>query len=166
MNRITGLFTVSAILICGCGNGTEDVVSDGTDSLITTPSAVDLPGSLIAPTGDYVKTSPGTDVILYYWLPLDKHDDMRTDLLFLASLDSTFLVLPIQPDHESRNHAQRVINNMGVSLPVYLADSIVMELMGTDIMPSCLILTPAGEEIAGNGFGSPARLLSSILSGE
>ncbi|MCD4775156.1 MAG: hypothetical protein K8S15_03795 [Candidatus Aegiribacteria sp.] len=160
------LFVISLVLIYGCGERTEEVESADNDSSYTSQLSVRLPGVLIAPTGDTVDILLETDVILYYWLPLDKHDDMQADLLFLASLDTTCLALPVQPDHNSRNHAQRVINNMEISLPVYLADSTVMKKMDTNILPTCLILTTGGEEITGNGFGSPSRLLSSIHCGE
>ena len=160
------MFVISLSLFCGCDERTEEVESGNNDSIRTSQLTVQLPGVLIAPTGDTVDVLPKTNVILYYWLPLDQHDEMRADLLFLASLDTTFLALPVQPDHDSRNHAQRVINNMGISLPVYLADFNVMEKMDAEILPSCLILTTEGEEITGNGFGSPSRLLPSIHSGE
>jgi hypothetical protein len=160
------LFVISFVLICGCNEKAEEAKSAKNDLTHTSQPTVQLPGVLIAPTGDTVDALLETNVILYYWLPLAKHDEMQADLLFLASLDTTCLVLPIQPDHDSRNHAQRVINNLGISLPVYLADPSVMEKVDTDILPSCLILTTEGEEITGNGFGSPSRLLSSIHSGE
>ena len=158
-------FVASFILVLGCDRGTEDVVSGDNDSVSV--ATVSLSGILVAPTGDTVSVPPKTDVILYYWLPLDRYDEMASDLLFLASLDdSTCLVLPVQPDFDSRNHAQRVINNMGISLPVYLADSTVMSKIDTDILPFCLFLTPEGEEFSESGFGSPSRLLSSFGSGE
>jgi len=164
--RSTIVFCMASLfLIYGCDRGTEEIASGSNDS--TSVPMVSLPGVLIAPTGDTVSVPPETDVILYYWLPLDRYDEMESDLLFLASLDdSTCLALPVQPDFDSRNHAQRVINNMGISLPVYLADSTVMAKIDTDILPFCLFLTPEGEEFSGNGFGSPSRLLSSFGSGE
>ncbi len=166
MKRLIVLILVALIPICGCEDRTDGVESGDSTSTSIGPLTAQLPGILIAPTGDTVQVIPGTDVILYYWLPLEKYDEMWDDLRFLASLDTLYLVLPLQPDHESRNHAQRVVNNMEISLPVYLADSAVMEIIDTEILPSCLILTPEGEEIAESGFGAPSRLLSSIHSGE
>lgn len=162
MKSTTFLFMTSIVLIFSCGNRGEETEFGNNDSTHTIQLTVQIPGVLIAPTGDTVKVPPETDVILYYWLPIDKHSEMQSDLLFLASLDTSCVVLPIQPDHNSRNHAQRVINNMGISLPVYLADSIAMEIMKTDILPYCLILTPEDNEFTENGFGSPSRLLTSI----
>ncbi|MCK4806699.1 MAG: hypothetical protein KAT09_03585 [Candidatus Aegiribacteria sp.] len=164
MKRPMLLLLIVLIPIFSCNERTDQVESINVDLTYTDSLTVQLPGFLIAPTGDTVQTLPETDVILYYWLPLERYDEMQDDLRFLASLDTFYLVLPVQPDHESRNHAQRVVNNMEISLPVYLADSAVMEIIDTGILPSCLILTPEGEEISGSGFGAPSRLLASIQS--
>ncbi len=166
MKRMIVLVMIALIPICGCGERTEETVSDDIDSTSIAPFTVQLPGILIAPTGDTVQALPGTDVILYYWLPLEKYDEMQDDLRFLTTLDTLYLVLPLQPDHESRNHAQRVVNNMEISLPVFLADSAVMEVIDTSILPSCLIMTSDGEVFSENGFGAPSRLLMQIQSRE
>ncbi len=166
MKRMIVLVMIVLIPICGCDERTEETVSGAIDSTSIAPLTVQLPGILIAPTGDTVQALPGTDVILYYWLPLEKYDEMQEDLFFLASLDSLYHVIPLQPDHESRNHAQRVVNNMEMSLPVFLADSAVMEVIDTSILPSCLIMTSDGEVFSENGFGAPSRLLIQIQSGE
>jgi hypothetical protein len=167
MKRMIVLILVAFIPICGCDDRGDEVEStDNIDSTSISPLTVQLPGILIAPTGDTVQAPPGIDVILYYWLPLEKYDEMQEDLFFLASLDSLYLVIPLQPNHESRNHAQRVVNNIGISLPVFLADSAVMEVIDTSILPSCLILTSDGCEFSENGFGAPSRLLIQIQSGE
>lgn len=166
MKILVVLTLVALIPICSCDERTEEVVSDDIDSTSIDPLTVQLPGILIAPTGDTVQVPPGTDVILYYWLPLEKYDEMQDDLLFLTTLDTLYLVLPLQPDHESRNHAQRVVNNMEISLPVFLADSAVMEAVDTSILPSCMIITPNGEVFSESGFGAPSRLLAQIQNRE
>ena len=166
MKVLVVMILVALIPVCGCDERTEETVSGDIDSTSIAPLTVQLPGILIAPTGDTVQALPGTDVILYYWLPLEKYDEMQEDLFFLASLDSLYHVIPLQPDHESRNHAQRVVNNMEMSLPVFLADSAVMEVIDTSILPSCLIMTSDGEVFSENGFGAPSRLLIQIQSGE
>ena len=166
MKRMIVLVMIVLIPICGCDERTEETVSGDIDSTSIAPLTVQLPGILVAPTGDTVQAPPGTDVILYYWLPLEKYDEMQGDLSFLTTLDTLYLVLPLQPDHESRNHAQRVVNNMEISLPVFLADSTVMEVIDTSILPSCLIMTSDGEVFSESGFGAPARLLAQIQSRE
>lgn len=166
MKRMIALVMIALIPICSCDERTEETVSGDIDSTSIAPLTVQLPGILIAPTGDTVQAPPGTDVILYYWLPLEKYDDMQDDLRFLTTLDTRYLVLPLQPDHGSRNHAQRIVNNMEISLPVFLADSAVMEVIDTSILPSCLIMTSDGEVFEECGFGAPARLLAQIQSGE
>ena len=166
MKTIIVLILVTLIPLCGCDERTDDVESTDIDSTSAGPLTVQLPGILIAPTGDTVQALPGTDVLLYYWLPLDKYADMQDDLRFLASLETLYLVLPLQPDYESRNHAQRVVNNMGISLPVFLADSAIMEMIDTSILPSCHIMTTEGDVFSESGFGAPSRLLGQIQSGE
>lgn len=166
MKRPIVLLLIVLIPIFSCTGRTDEIDSGNCDSTYAGPLIVQLPGVLIAPTGDTVQILPETDVILYYWLPLEKYDEMQDDLRFLASLDTSYLVLPLQPDHESRNHAQRVVNSMELSLPVYLADSAVMEIIDTCILPSCLILTSEGEIESGSGFGAPSRLLTLIRSRE
>ncbi len=166
MNRPIVLLLIFLIPVFSCSESTDEAESGDVDSIFTAPRAVQLPGILIAPTGDTVQTLPGTDVILYYWLPLENYAEMQEDLRFLASLDTSYLALPLQPDHESRNHAQRVVNDLELSLPVYMADSAIMGMMDTDILPSCLVLTSEGEEISESGFGAPSRLLNSISSRE
>lgn len=122
-------------------------------------TVVELPGVILSPTGDTVTAGPGKSVLLYYWIPINLYDEARDDLLFLASLDSTIIPLPIQPDHDSRNHAQRVVNNLDIALPVYLADSSVMEEVDFSILPFSVLLTPGSQPATGSGFGSPERLL-------
>ncbi len=166
--NVSALFLIVLIvLVSGCEEQAAQTEISTDDSLYTDPllMSVELSGILIAPTGDTVQTVPGSDVILYYWLPLDKYDEMQHDLNFLASLDSSYIVLPVQPDHESRNHAQRVVNNMGISLSVCLADSAIMESIYSDILPICVLLTPEGDAISETGFGAPSRILNSIHSG-
>jgi hypothetical protein len=168
MNRISLLLITAAALLFGCGDRAAQTGSDDPDSVSTDPhlASADLPGILIAPTGDTVHAVPGTAIILYYWIPLNKYGEMEADLLFLASLDSTYQALPLQPDHDARNHAQRIVNDIGISLPVYLADSTTMESIETGILPSCLVLTPEGGEYRETGFGAPSRILASIQNGE
>lgn len=142
----------------GCGEEqTEENGEDSPETVVET--VVELPGVILSPTGDTVTAGTGESVLLYYWVPLNLYDEARDDLLFLASLDSTIIPLPIQPDHDSRNHAQRVVNNLDIPLPVYLADSSVMEQVDFSILPFSMLLTPGSPPAEGSGFGSPERLL-------
>ncbi|MBD3278622.1 MAG: hypothetical protein GF388_09995 [Candidatus Aegiribacteria sp.] len=151
------------ILTASCGEG-EGEVTHSTDSTARVTRTVELPGALVAPSGDTVQVPAETTVLLYYWLPLDLYPSMEIDLEYLASLDSAYMVLPVQPDPESRNHAQRTVNNLGVVLPVYLADSSVMSMMSCEILPVCLAITPGGEILTEAGFESPSRLAEKISS--
>jgi hypothetical protein len=129
------------------------------------PVAVVLPGYVIEPAGDTVSVPISTSVMLYYWLPLEKYEAMEEDLLFLASVDSTILVLPVQPDQESRNHAQRIVNSLEISLPVYLADSTLIEVFEGTILPITVLYTPEGDLYTAEGFGAPLRLLEKHQTG-
>jgi hypothetical protein len=168
MIRSTVTVFTAALIAMGAGctgsRAQEDDIS--TDSTATAERIVELPGVVLSPGGDTVSIGPETAVVLYYWLPLDLYAEMERDLLFLSSLDSTIVALPIQPDHETRNHAQRVVNNLGISLPVYLADSSVMETVDCSILPYTLLLLPGEEPVAESGFGSPARLLAPYVREE
>lgn len=142
----------------GCGEGQAEE-SGGESPATEVETAVEMPGVILSPGGDTITAGPGESVLLYYWIPLNLHDEAMDDLLFLASLDSTIITLPVQPDHDSRNHAQRVVNNLDISLPVYLADSSVMAEMDCSILPISVLLTPGSQPATGSGFGSPERLL-------
>ena len=129
------------------------------------PVTVVLPGYVMEPAGDTVSVPDNTPVLLYYWLPLEKYEAMEEDLLFLSSVDSTILVLPVQPDQESRNHAQRIVNNLEISLPVYIADSSFTEVFEESILPVTVLYTPEGDILTEEGFGAPLRLLEKHQTG-
>jgi hypothetical protein len=164
--RSLALATTGILIAASCGGNGEQENGSGVDSTSFAVAVAELPGLLISPGGDTLSVGPDTTVVLYYWLPLDLYDEMERDLLFLASLDSTILPIPVQPDHETRNHAQRVVNNLGISLPVYLADSSVMEAMDSHILPFTMLLLPGEDPLSESGFGSPARLLAPYLPEE
>mgnify|MGYP006278240483 CR=1 FL=1 len=155
------LVTMTAATVA-CSKGSSNGESAPRDSLPEAAAVVELPGVLLAPTGDTVSLGPDSAALIYYWLPLELYGEMEEDLLFLASLDSTVVPLPVQPDHEARNHAQRIVNGMEISLPVYLADSAVMSALDCSILPYSLLLLPGEEPLGENGFGSPRRLLQRL----
>lgn len=165
MKRYLLLTAIIPVLIIGC-NPEENGCSNTESIESAEPIAVILPGDVIEPAGDTVTIPPATDVLLYFWLPMDKFEAMENDLLFLASADSTILILPVQPDNDSRNYAQSVVNNLEISLPVYLADSMLMDVFDMNILPACVLFTQEGEVYSENGFGAPARILESHQTGE
>lgn len=153
-----------AIALNGCGSGES---STSQTELVESyePVTVVLPGIVTEPAGDTVSVPDSTSVMLYYWLPLEKYEVMEKDLLFLASVDSTILVLPVQLDQESRNHAQRVVNSLEISLPVYLADSALTKVFEGSILPITVLYTPEGDQFTAEGFGAPLRLLEMHQTG-
>lgn len=165
--KISVLLTIAFILTItfnGCSSE-ESSTSHAEYIELPVPVTVILPGYVIEPAGDTVSVPDSTSVMLYYWLPLEKYEAMEKDLLFLSSVDPTILVLPVQPDRESRNHAQRVVNRLEISLPVYLADSTLMELFKGSILPMTVLYTPEGNLLIEEGFGAPLRLLEEHQSG-
>lgn len=158
---------VLCLLVSGSGCVEGQAEEGGEESPVEVVETVaELPGVILSPAGDTVAPGPGESVLLYYWIPLNLYDEATNDLLFLASLDSTIVPLPIQPDHDSRNHAQRVVNNLDISLPVYLADSAVMDMVDFSILPFSMLLTPGSQPATGSGFGSPERLLDTTCRTE
>lgn len=165
--KISVLLTIAIILaitISGCSSE-ESNASQAEFVEPYEPAMVVLPGYVMEPAGDTVSVPNSASVMLYYWLPLEKYEAMEKDLLFLASVDSTILVLPVQPDQESRNHAQRVVNSLEISLPVYLADSTLMEVFEGTILPMTVLYTPEGDLLTSEGFGAPLRLLEKYQTG-
>lgn len=165
--KISVLLAIAFILTItfnGC-NSEENSTSQAEYIEPSVPVTVVLPGYVIEPAGDTVSVPNSISVMLYYWLPLEKYEAMEEDLLFLASVDSTILVLPVQPDQESRNHAQRVVNSLEISLPVYLADSTLMEVFEGTILPITVLYTPEGDLFTAKGFRAPLRLLEEHQTG-
>lgn len=152
------------ITFSGCGS--EETSASQTEYIEPdVPVAVILPGFVMEPEGDTVSIPISTSVLLYYWLPLEKYDAMEEDILFLSSVDSTILVLPVQPDQESRNHAQRLVNNLEISLTVYLADSTLMKVFEGTNLPLTILYSPEGTHQTEEGFGAPLRLLEEHQAG-
>ncbi len=157
--------SVSLISISACGSA-ESGDTAPADSVEAMEAAVELPGTLLSPTGDTVETETGKSYLVYYWLPLELYDEMQDDLLYLVSMDSSIVPLPVQPDPDSRNHAQRVVNDLGISLTVYLADSQFMSALDCSILPSAVLFSPGKDPTSDWGFGSPSRLSDPDLPGE
>ncbi len=165
--KISVLLTIAFIVtitFSGC-DSEESNTSHAEYIEPSVPVTVVLPGYVIEPAGDTVSVPRSTSVMLYYWLPLEKYEAMEEDLLFLASVDSTILVLPVQPDQESRNHAQRIVNSLEISLPVCLADSTLMEVFEGTVLPMAVLYTPEGDLFTAEGFGAPLRLLEQHQTG-
>jgi hypothetical protein len=124
-----------------------------------------IPGSVSGPdsTGVLRAVDPvGAEaVLLYYWLPLEGYEESGPDLRFLAAVqgDAAVLVLPVQFDQASRNHAQTLVNGLGITLTVYMGDSALLGHMSPEMLPLSVLLRP-GSEIRETGFGGPERLLT------
>jgi hypothetical protein len=153
-----------AATACGGGPGAEQPDTTGTGQV---PAVAVLPGVVTDPSGATVSPDTGVSVLIYYWIPLCDYEQTEEDLVALAAATSPLLmVLPVQPEADSRNFAQTLINNLGISLPVCLADSSVILAVGSEILPSALLILPDGSEFRETGFGCPARILSVIASAD
>lgn len=159
MKAAAVLMALLPLLSCG-GNG-EPVTDPVTDPVITLPADVVVPGTITGPAGDTLIAGPGERILIYFWIPLNLQAELEQDLIYLSSLgDSTLIVVPIQADPESRNLAQTLVNGLGISLTVYLADPQAVSALDVSMLPSAVLLSPGGSRAEEFGFGAPARLLA------
>jgi hypothetical protein len=89
------------------------------------------------------------------------YEEAESDLYFLAGLsgEGSALVLPVQFDTGARNHAQMLVNDLGVSLTVCLGDTVLLDYLAPEVMPLTVLIRSEGE-VRATGFGSPERLLT------
>lgn len=166
MTKSTTVSIAAAVLMAllpllSCGGNGEPVTDPIADPVTAPPADVVVPGTITGPAGDTLTAGPGERVLIYFWIPLNLEIELEQDLMYLASLgDSTLLVVPVQADPESRNLAQTQVNGLGVSLTVYLADPQTMSALDVSMLPSAVLLSPGGGRVEEFGFGAPARLLA------
>lgn len=136
----------------GCG-GPEPVVVQG-------PPPLALPGVLTAPDGLPADVSGDSAAVVYYWLPLDGYAPTAEDLDWIrGARERGFTVFPIQFDETSRNAAQAQVNDLGISLPIYLADSSLDAAVPDGILPVAVLFTRQGTPRIETGAGCVERLL-------
>ena len=150
--------------IVSCGGGGEDGISRPDTTTVQPVPELVLPGTVSGPdtSGTLREIDPeGFDAaLIYYWIPLLEYEESESDLRFLAAIQGggSVLVLPVQFDIVSRNHAQAMVNDLGISLTVCLGDTALLHHMSPDVMPLTLLVRPEGVERE-TGFGGPERLL-------
>ena len=166
LNTVAAILLPACLLAAACGGGPGSDQTDSTGAVMG-PALVSLPGVVTDPSGAAVSPDTGVSVLIYYWIPLCDHQQTEDDLTTLAAAATPLLVvLPVQPDAASRNFAQTLINDLGISLPVCLADQEVINALGGEILPSALLLRPDGSELRETGFGCPVRILGASAPGE
>jgi len=155
------------VLTSSCGRE-GDVSEPLPDSTLTVRQPlVQVPGTIMGPDSagilQEIDTSGRDALLLYYWIPIIGYEESEPDLLFLAGLqeDGSVLVLPVQFDPDSRNHAQMLVNELGVSMLVYLGDMILMDHLSPCLLPLTVLIRP-GSELRETGFGGPERLLVQV----
>jgi hypothetical protein len=148
---------VPALLIA-CAGGEEPAASPRPEP---EPDPVTrLPATLVGPEGDTVDVSEDSAAVVYLWMPLAGHPATERDLRALERIAESgrARVIPIQLTPEHRNAAQTQVNDLGLSMPVYLADSCILASMDLRHLPSALLAVP-GSTATATGFGSASRLL-------
>lgn len=136
---------------CGGGGGPEDAP----------PVRLSIPGSLTGPDGLGPDFSTDSAAVVYYWMPLDGYAAVDSDLVSLAGLaDRGVRPLPVQFGADGRNAAQEHLNAMGVSMPVYLADSVLASSIPSDVVPVAVLYRRGAPPAVETGFGCAARLLA------
>lgn len=140
-------------IACGCGEEQPAVPQ--------APPPFRLPGGLAAPDGAVVDVSADSSVIVYYWLPLDGYRPAAGDLVGIAEARGQgWAIFPVQFDPESRNAGQTQVNELGISIPVYLADSSLAEAIPYDILPVAVLFARGRAPRSEAGEGCVSRLLS------
>lgn len=125
------------------------------------PPPLRLPGRLEAPDGSRVDVSADSAVILYYWMPLEGYDPSEADLAGICDARRRGLeIFPVQFDIESRNAAQVQVNDQGISLPVFLADSSLARAIPCGALPVAVIYARGAPPRTETGEGCVARLSS------
>ena len=157
------IFLALSLLACGREPQPQQVSSRQPSE----PPPPCLPAVVTGPEGDTVSLAGDSAVIVYLWLPLSGHPPTESDLQALAGIADAgrARVLPIQLSPQARNEAQTQVNGLGLSMPVYLADSCILDTLANRQLPAVLLLTP-GQARASSGFGAPNRLLLSSTVSE
>ena len=156
MRRLRGLLPlVLAALACGGGGGREAAHDDS-------PAPLRLPGTLSEPSGARVDVSSDSAVVIYCWMPLPGYAPAEEDLRFLAGLDGTAgaRVFAVQLDPACRNAAQTQVNDLGIALPVFLADSVLARAVPCGVLPVAVLFVRGGGTAVETGSGCVQRLLA------
>ncbi len=124
------------------------------------PGPLTLPGMLTGPDGSVPDLSADSLAVVYFWIPLKGSAAADSGLVELASVRDTLIsILPIQFDIEDRNYAQACANDLGISLPVYLADSVFASTFPVDVLPVAILYARGAPPVVETGYGCAGRLL-------
>ncbi len=125
------------------------------------PPPLRLPGSLADPAGNPVDVSGDSMVVIYHWLSLEGYEAVAADIVEAASRPEIpgVRILAVQFSPRTRNAAQEAVNSLGVSLPVYLADSVLGSVIPRDVLPVAVLFSRDARPRIETGFGAVGRLL-------
>lgn len=147
------LLIIILILIPSCGGGgvPEDAPAE----------TLNVPGTLTGPDGLRPDFALDTALVVYYWMPLDGYASVDSDLVSLSGLPGRGVrAIPVQFTVEGRNAAQAHLNSMGISMPVYLADSVLASCIPSGVLPAAVLFRRGSPPAVGTGFGCAERLLA------
>lgn len=149
---LTAVLLALPPLLASCGGG--GVPEDAT------PEILNVPGTLTGPDGLRPDFSLDSAALVYNWMPLDGYAMVDSDLVSLAGLAGRGVrPIPVQFSVEGRNAAQSHLNDLGVSMPVYLADSVLASCIPRDVLPAAVLFRRGAPPSVETGFGCAARLL-------
>lgn len=124
------------------------------------PPPLRLPGGMTAPDGMPVDVSGDSAAVVYYWIPLEGYPPSAEDLAWIEEArHQGHAVMPVQFDEDSRNAAQTQVNDLGIPLPVYLADSSLAAAIPDGILPVAVLFARGAEPRVETGTGCAERLL-------
>lgn len=101
-------------------------------------------------------------MVVFFWLPLPGYPPAEEDLRFIAGLEQApaVRVFAVQLDAGARNAAQTQVNELGIPLPVYLADSALAAAVPCGVLPVAVMYVRGGPAVVETGSGSVQRLLA------
>jgi hypothetical protein len=145
---------LALLLLCASGCGDDE------PAVPPPPEPLRLPGLLTTPDGSAVDVSSDSMAVIFFWLPLSGYAPSEQDLAGIRDARRQGLgVFPVQFDPESRNTAQTQVNAMGLSLPVFLADSSLAAAIPCSILPVAVLFARGAEPQFETGEGCVSRLL-------
>lgn len=142
-----------AVLCAACGREGGPVESP--------PPVLRIPGTLTGPDGLEADFAGRDSVVVYHWMALEGYGVVDAELRELEILGrGSVPVCPVQFSEEERDDAQEKVNSLGISMPVYLGDSLLESAIPPGVLPVAVLFAAGSPPRAETGFGCASRLLS------
>lgn len=125
------------------------------------PPVLRIPGTLTGPDGLQADFAGRDSVVVYHWMALEGYGVVDADLEELAALGcGSVPVCPVQFTEEERDDAQEKVNSLGISMPVYLGDTLLESSIPLGALPVAVLFAAGSPPRVETGFGCASRLLS------